>query len=80
MAEKKTEVDTTFVLLSAMGDTTWRMFVPSIGFAFLGVWLDGIFETKPWLMIGGVVLGFAMAVVLVKRQIDGTKPRKGTVK
>ena len=37
MAEKKTEVDTARVLLGTIGDTTWRMFVPSIGFTLLGV-------------------------------------------
>ena len=76
MAEKKTEVDTARVLLGTIGDTTWRMFVPSIGFTLLGVWGDTIFATKPWLMICGVVFGFVMAGVLVKRQIDSTKRQK----
>ena len=77
MAEKKTEVDTARVLLGTIGDTTWRMFVPSIGFTLLGVWGDTKFATKPWLMICGVVFGFVMAGVLVKRQIDSTKRQKG---
>ena len=77
MAEKKTEVDTARVLLGTIGDTTWRMFVPSIGFTLLGVWGDTIFATKPWLMICGVVFGFVMAGVRVKRQIDSTKRQKG---
>ena len=79
MAEKKTEVDTARVLLGTIGDTTWRMFVPSIGFTLLGVWGDTVFATKPWLMICGVVFGFVMAGVLVKRQIDSTKRQKGGV-
>ena len=77
MAEKKTEVDTARVLLGTIGDTTWRMFVPSIGFTLLGVWGDTVIATKPWLMICGVVFGFVMAGVLVKRQIDSTKRQKG---
>ena len=77
MAEKKTEVDTARVLLGTIGDTTWRMFVPSIGFTLLGVWGDNVFATKPWLMICGVVFGFVMAGVLVKWQIDSTKRQKG---
>ena len=77
MAEKKTEVDTARVLLGTIGDTTWRVFVPSIGFTLLGVWGDTVFATKPWLMICGVVFGFVMAGVLVKRQIDSTKRQKG---
>ena len=65
-----TEVDTVRVLLGTIGDTTWRMFVPSVGFTLLGVWLDSVFGLKPWLMIVGIILGFAMAVILVKRQVD----------
>ena len=64
------EVDTTRAILGTIGDTTWRMFVPSIGFTLLGVWLDGMLSTKPWLMFGGIVLGLGLAVLLVKRQID----------
>lgn len=65
-----TEVETARVLLGTIGDTTWRMFVPSIGFTLFGVWLDSITGMKPWLMLTGVVLGFAMAVILVRRQVD----------
>ena len=63
------EVDTAQILLGTIGDTTWRMFVPSVGFTLVGVWLDTIYATKPWLMIIGVMVGFVMAVVLVRRQI-----------
>lgn len=27
-------------------------------FALLGNWLDGKFETKPWLLVAGVLIGF----------------------
>ena len=69
-SDSSTEVDTVRVLLGTIGDTTWRMFVPSVGFTLLGVWLDSVFGLKPWLMIAGIILGFAMAVILVKRQVD----------
>lgn len=69
-SDSSTEVDTVRVLLGTIGDTTWRMFVPSVGFTLLGVWLDSVFGLKPWLMIVGIILGFAMAVILVKRQVD----------
>ena len=39
-------------------------------------WRDAQFGTKPWLMFGGIVLGFAGAFVLVKRQIAGGTRRK----
>lgn len=64
---------TPILLISTVTDTTWRMFVPSVGFTLLGVWLDSIYGTKPWLMAIGVVLGFGFAVVLVRRQIDRLK-------
>ena len=68
-----TEVDTVRVLLGTIGDTTWRMFVPSIGFTLLGVWLDGQLSTKPWLMIIGIALGALGAVLLVRRQLVNIK-------
>ena len=30
-----------------------------VGFFFLGRWLDGVFNTTPWLMIAGLVIGTA---------------------
>ena len=69
-SDSSTELDTVRVLLGTIGDTTWRMFVPSVGFTLLGVWLDSVFGLKPWLMIAGIILGFTMAVILVKRQVD----------
>ncbi len=64
------------LLLGSVADTTWRMFVPSIGFTLLGVWLDKQFGLTPWLMFGGIVLGFISAFLLVKQQIDKLKGQK----
>ena len=80
MAEKKTEVDTARVLLGTIGDTTWRMFVPSVGFTLLGVWADAQLGTKPWLMVVGIVVGCTGAALLVKKQISGIKSRKESTK
>lgn len=55
-------------LLASAADTTWRMFVPTIGFTMLGVWLDQQWHTKPWLMFVGIALGFVFACLLVRRQ------------
>ena len=52
-----------------IADTTWRMFLPSVGMTLLGVWLDGKFETTPWLLFAGVVLGLFIAVVAVRLQL-----------
>ncbi len=65
--------DTTIVMLQTIGDTTWRMFVPSVGFTLLGVWLDGRFGTKPWLMVVGIIIGAIGAFLLVAKQINGLK-------
>jgi hypothetical protein len=58
-----------------IGDTTWRMFVPSVGMTLLGVWLDSLFGTKPWLMIAGIIVGAACAVLLVKMQLQKVRRR-----
>ena len=70
------EQSTVILLLKDTGDTTWRMFVPSIGMTLLGVWLDTVFTTKPWLMIIGIIVGFAFAILLVKKQMDTIKKRR----
>ena len=70
--------DNTFVILGTLADTTWRMFVPSVGFTLLGVWLDSLWDTKPWAMTVGIVVGVLGAYLLVAKQIKtirrGSKP------
>lgn len=56
-------------LLLMIGDTTWRMLVPSVGFTLLGVWLDSLWGTKPWLMFAGIAVGAFFAVFLVRLQL-----------
>ena len=56
-------------LILDMADTTWRMFVPTVGLLLIGRMADRHFGTKPWLMLTGVVLGAAIATLLVKRQL-----------
>ena len=58
-----TEVAAARVILGTIGDTTWRMFVPSIGCTLLGVWLDS-------------VLGFWGAYLLVNKQLGRVKRKK----
>lgn len=57
------------LMLATMADTTWRLFVPSVGLLLVGVYLDKIWETKPWLMIVGLVLGTAIAIILLRAQL-----------
>ena len=67
--QKPAEPEALGVILATIGDTTWRMFVPSVGFTLLGVWADGQFGLKPWLMIAGIVLGATGAIVRGRPQI-----------
>lgn len=56
------------VILLTMADTTWRMFIPSIGFTLLGIWCDNRWQTTPWLMFAGIILGMTIAALAVKLQ------------
>lgn len=60
---------TVILLLGTMGDTTWRMFVPTIGLTVLGLLADKWLHTTPWIMTAGIIVGILGAYVLVKRQI-----------
>ncbi|MGD8374395.1 MAG: AtpZ/AtpI family protein [Candidatus Woesebacteria bacterium] len=68
-SDNKSDALTTSVILLTMADTTWRIFTPVILFAGLGIWLDVSLSVKPWATLLGVVLGFAFAGWLVKKQI-----------
>ena len=61
------------LFVSTIADTTWRMFVPSVGFTLLGVWADAEWNTKPWLMVAGIIIGAASAYLLVSRQVARLK-------
>lgn len=59
----------TAVLLD-MADTTWRMFVPIVGLLLLGRFADKQLATKPWFMLGGVMIGSIIAMLLIKNQLQ----------
>ena len=60
---------TALLLLVTLADTTWRIFVPVGGLASLGIWADLRYHTKPWITLIGVVVGFAIAIILVRQQL-----------
>ena len=74
--DKAAQDSTPLLLLATIADTTWRMFVPAVGFTLLGVWLDGQFSTKPWLMFTGISLGALGAWLLVKKQMGDIRGSK----
>lgn len=58
------------LLLGAFGDTTWRMFVPTVGFMTAGFYADKEFSSFPWLFIAGLVIGSIIAGYLIKQQLS----------
>ncbi len=64
-----THRSTVVFMLSTIADTTWRMFIPTIGLTFLGWLSDKHWGTKPWLLLTGVIIGGSIAAVLVRRQL-----------
>jgi len=66
---------TVILLLTTMADTTWRLFVPSVGFTILGLVLDKQFGMTPWLMILGIILGSTIAILLVTAQVKKVKKK-----
>jgi F0F1-type ATP synthase assembly protein I len=50
-------------------DTTWRIAVPVLICTALGIFADLQFDTKPWLTLVAVVVGFVVAGLLIKKLI-----------
>lgn len=63
------DASTVTMLVGTIGDTTWRMFVPTIGMTILGLLADKWLQTTPWIMIAGIGIGIWLAYLLVKRQL-----------
>jgi hypothetical protein len=63
------ERSTVVLLLGTIGDTTWRMFIPTIGLTVLGLLADKQLHTTPWIMTAGIIVGTLIAALLVRRQI-----------
>lgn len=69
------ESSTVILLLLTIGDTTWRLFVPSVGLTVAGLLLDKQLHTTPWYMIAGIVLGISIAILLVRAQLKKVDTR-----
>ena len=57
-------------IATTIADTTWRMFVPTIGLLLIGRAIDDTYATKPLGMAVGIVLGAIIAGILVVRQLN----------
>ena len=64
-------------LITSMADTTWRMFIPTVGLLLCGNVLDETLDTRPWYMLVGAAVGGWIAAILIKKQIaKGKKSAK----
>ncbi|HEX6461947.1 MAG TPA: AtpZ/AtpI family protein [Candidatus Saccharimonadales bacterium] len=64
--------NTALLVFGTIADTTWRMFVPAVGGAILGVLADRAWGTKPWLTVAGITVGVIVAGLLVWLQLRQT--------
>lgn len=64
------------LMLTDIGNTTWRMFVPVLGGFGLGIWADRSWNTRPWWTIIGIVIGIILTTALMARQFQAVKNDK----
>ncbi|HZM63730.1 MAG TPA: AtpZ/AtpI family protein [Candidatus Saccharimonadales bacterium] len=68
------------VILSTLGkdlaDTAWRIAVPVILAAIIGIVLDKNIGTAPWFTLALTVVGFILAGLLVKKQLAAVEKRE----
>lgn len=69
----KDRAEVSTLLARTMIGTTWRMFVPSIGCLIVGLLLDGMYHTTPWLLLIGFLIGLMVSALLVRGQIRQLK-------
>lgn len=61
------------ILFMTAVDTTWRMFVPTLGGTVFGLWLDSQLDSEPWCAITGLALGTIITAVLIRQQYKEVK-------
>lgn len=66
---------TVILLLMTMADTTWRMFLPTIGLTVLGLVADKWLHTTPWIMIVCMIIGIVIAGLLIRQQLQRVKTK-----
>ena len=66
---KNQSLSAPMLLLVTALDTTWRVFVPTLGGTFAGVELDKLLNTAPIGVISCLILGIILSIVLISRQL-----------
>ena len=74
--EKSPDKSAALILFATAADTTWRMFVPTLGGTMIGLWIDGIYNTEPWYGVGGLAIGIVITSLLVRQQYKQTSEQK----
>lgn len=71
MSSSKNAADTTSsstqVIVGTLLDTTWRMFVPVLGFTLMGWMIDKVLMTRPIGILAGLVIGVLGSAFLTVR-------------
>lgn len=57
-------------------DTAWRIAIPVVLLALVGIFADKSLDTAPWLTLLGTLLGFGLAAILIKNQIASVQQRE----
>lgn len=68
---------TELIIFGTVADTTWRMFVPVIGGALAGYFIDRSVGSRPVGVISGMFIGVVLAVALVVMQYRQTTGKRG---
>ncbi|MBS2020983.1 MAG: AtpZ/AtpI family protein [Deltaproteobacteria bacterium] len=50
-------------------DASWQLVGATGAWTFLGFWLDRFFGTRPWLLVGGAMLGMSLGFYLFFRAL-----------
>ncbi len=64
---KPPEKSAALILFMIAADTTWRMFIPTLGGTLLGLWIDSMLKTEPWFAVGGLVVGIIVTTFLIRQ-------------
>jgi F0F1-type ATP synthase assembly protein I len=63
------------LLFTTAADTTWRLFVPTVGGVALGMWADKTAGSRPLWTIVGVICGTMVSLSLVYIQLKKVPTR-----
>jgi F0F1-type ATP synthase assembly protein I len=64
------------LLFATVADTTWRLFVPTLGGVLLGIWADQTVGSRPLWTIVGVICGTIVSLYLVYEQLQGVNKKQ----